>query len=144
MIQTQCIGHIHAWRKWGFDEQDPRLGRLAHIERKVPSFLISDEGAAERSWLVRSMGEERLGRIASRILRPKDPSSTLRFIEASKEKISLFVQQMSQSAFRDLPEEVQDLFDWAVWVHQGALSENKKSSTVKFPFFARSSLPFFT
>ncbi|MGC1879364.1 MAG: alpha amylase C-terminal domain-containing protein [Rhabdochlamydiaceae bacterium] len=126
MIQTQCIGHIHAWRKWGFDEQDPRLGRLAHIERKVPSFLISDEGAAERSWLVRSMGEERLGRIASRILRPKDPSSTLRFIEASKEKISLFVQQMSQSAFRDLPEEVQDLFDWAVWVHQGALSENKK------------------
>src|SRR6267154_402057 len=133
MIPGHCLERIHQERCYGFDLQDQRLIRLAQIELKVQDFLINQEVASERAWLVRSIGEERIDRAVANILHPNQPNSTVKNIASIKEKLSHLITQLKDNAscqgaklaFQDLPYNVQDLFYWAVWVHHGSPIEDK-------------------
>lgn len=133
MIQARCIDHVHEWRRWGFDWQDGRLGRLSYIERKIPDFLSNQEVTAERTWLVRSIGEGRLTRVVNRVLRPDQPNATVETLEFIRNQLTRLLALLEEdassdnvrSAFEGLPKDVQHLFYWAVWVDHGANFEDK-------------------
>jgi 1,4-alpha-glucan branching enzyme len=133
MIQGRCIDHIHEWRNWGFDWQDPRLRRLSYIERKIHNFLTNAEVASERAWLIHSICEERLERVVNRVLCPNQPNTIVETLELTRKKLSYFFEQLKRDAsgrsarlaFDELPEDVQHLFHWAVWVYHGAIYEDK-------------------
>jgi 1,4-alpha-glucan branching enzyme len=133
MVSWQCINRIHEWRSWGFDWQDSKLNRLAHIERKVQDFLTNEQVASERRWLVQSICQERLDRVVTRILCPNRPNSIVENIESTRQKLSQLIGQLerdasgheAQSTFQELPMDVRDLFYWSIWIHHGALYEDK-------------------
>src|SRR5690349_19550746 len=125
-MTIQCLERIHQERRcFGFDPNDQRLQRLADIERKVPDFLINQEVASERSWLIRTVGDERIDRMVSSILCPNEPNLAVKTIESIKGKLGHLIEQLKENAsdqeakvaFQDLPYNVQDLFYWAVWIH---------------------------
>lgn len=131
---VQRINHIHEFRKWGFEGNDPRLERLSFIENKIADFMISEEVSSEWSWLVKTIGEERLERVVHKILRCNAPNPALKDIETVKNKLCALIDFLNEkplnlskikSAFQDLPLDVQNLFYWSVWVHYGSPNEEK-------------------
>lgn len=133
MIPRLCIEHVQHERWVGFDPQDPRLKRLADIECKVPDFLTNPGVVSERTWLVQSIGDERIARTMSSILCPHEPNAVVNTLESIWGKLEHLVAQLKENAsgqgaktaFQDLPYHVQDLFYWAVWVHNGLPKKSK-------------------
>ena len=126
------IDTIHQWINWEFEEKDQKIKRLASIDRKGPNFLTNEEIASERSWLVKSISEERLDRIIHKILISKKPSSMMKAIETTKQKLSDLVEQIkkndlqgAKSTLESLPNDVRHMFYWAVWVYHGAPEEDR-------------------
>lgn len=127
MVTATSANHVMSVRNWGLKLNDPKVQRLAVLERGFPGSFPS-QVESERSYLVHAIADVRHQKIVSQILRPNVPSSNVKALEEKTEKLRAFLHILQteqsdhprQAAFCLLPRDVQELFYWAVWVHFGA------------------------
>ncbi len=126
MVTATPANHVMSVRNWGLELNDPKVRRLAVLERSFPG-ISTPKVQSERSYLLHAIADVRHQTIVSQILRPSAPNSTVKALEEKTEKLREFfhilqteqTDQPCKAAFSLLPGDVQELFCWAVWVHFG-------------------------
>ncbi len=126
-LQVHLSGEL---RHWGIGHEDGRICRLSHVESKI-SNLLSSECIQERLHLVQTLSYERHRCLVERFGKVENNSSkTKEFKKKAEGLLSLFLalQQNQgitelQRTFFSLPEDVQGLLCWGVWVEFGAPDE---------------------